>query len=48
MTLNWMDDPNKPIMEGSDDEFSDMSGIESEQEDEDSPHPMQSSITAIS
>ena len=43
-----LDDPNEPIMEGSDDEFSDLSGMESEEEDEDGPHPMQSSITAIS
>lgn len=43
-----LDDPNEPIMESSDDEFNDMSGMESEEGDEDSPHPMQSLIIAIS
>ena len=34
-----LDDPDKPIMEGSDDDFSDLSSVESEEEDEDYSSP---------
>ena len=34
-----LDDPDEPIMKGSDDDFSDLSSVESEEEDEDHSSP---------